>query len=240
MAKKLTDILGASLSSQGLQGTQGAQGTQGLQGRQGLQGLQGPIGNTTYQLETDTTPKLIADLDLNGNTITNGSISNCTISNPGLAYTCYAIVQHKTAYNVGGGSFTEGAWRTRVLNHVEYDPHNILTLSNNTISLVPGTYHFQAQPQAMDVDEHVARMYDIENGVGFGTGHTAFSNDSGFYATSISHIYTKPVTLTSNPHRIRVQHQCDYNGNNSGIFGFQHADSGMGDNRFLQVIIYKH
>ena len=192
MPKKLTDILGASLSSQGVQGLQGIQGVSN-QGTQGLQGLQGPIGNVSYQLETDTTPKLIADLDLNGNTITNGSISNCTISNPGLAYTCYAIVQHVTAYNAGGGAFTEGAWRNRVLNHVEYDPHNILTLSNNTISLVPGTYHFQAQPQAMDVDEHVARIYDVENDVGFGTGPTATSSDAGFYATSISCLlYTSP------------------------------------------------
>ena len=239
MSKKLTDILGASLSSQGVQGLQGIQGLS-HQGNQGLQGLQGPIGNVSYQLETDTTPKLIADLDLNGNTITNGSISNCTISNPGLAYTCYAIVQHVTAYNAGGGAFTEGAWRNRVLNHVEYDPHNILTLSNNIISLVPGTYHFQAQAQAMDVDEHVARMYDVENDVGFGTGPTATSSDAGFYATSISHIYTKPVTLTTDPHRIRVQHRCDYTGANSGTFGFTHGASAMGDNRFLQVVIYKH
>ena len=239
MPKKLTDILGASLSSQGVQGLQGIQGLSN-QGSQGLQGLQGPIGNVSYQLETDTTPKLIADLDLNGNTITNGSISNCTISNPGLAYTCYAIVQHKTAYNAGGGSFIENAWRNRTINHIEYDPHNILTLSNSIISLVPGTYHFQAQAQAMDVDQHNARIYDVENEVGFGTSPTAYSSDAGFYATNTCHIYTKPVTLTTNPHRIRVQHRCQYSGSLSGIFGFAHDDANMGDNRFLQVIIYKH
>ena len=239
MSKKLTDILGASLSSQGVQGLQGIQGLD-HQGTQGLQGLQGPIGDVTYQLETDTTPKLIADLDLNGNTITNGSITNCTISNPGFAYTCYAIVQHKTAYNGGGGVFNESAWRNRTINHIEYDPHNILTLSNSIISLVPGTYHFEAQASAMDVDEHVARMYDVENEVGFGYGLTATSSDSGFYATSISYIYSEPITLTSNPHRIRVQHQCDYSGSQGGTFGFAHGDSGMGDNRYLQVIIYKH
>ena len=238
MPKKLTDILGASLSSQGIQGLQGPQGVQGLQG---LQGLQGPIGNVSYQLESDTTPKLIADLDLNGNSITNGTITNCTISNPGVGYTCYAVVEHLNNYAGGGGAFTEGAWRTRMINFEEYDPHNIVTVQDNQIRLVPGTYHFQGHALAEGVDFHHARMYDVENAVGFGTGLVVYTNDASSYASATSSFYTRAVTVTTTPyHRFEVQHRCNQSGSSTGYFGIRHNDINMGYNRYVQVTIYKH
>ena len=268
MSQKLTDILGASLSAQGVQGLQGLQGTQGIgvqgaqgtlsnfqgtqglqglqgaQGTQGLQGLQGLRGETTYTLATDTNPSLGANLDLNGKTISNGTISNCNFVSSGVGYTCYAIVYDRKGHATDGGAFNEGAWRTRDINTVEYDPHNIVTVSDNVMRIVPGDYHFEVHAVAEVVDTHVARLQDLDppgggSAVGFGTGLVTYSNDANFYSTTTCDIYTDTRTFSANPNRIRVQHYCNQSGS-GGQFGVAHDTQAMGFNRYLQIIIYKH
>jgi len=71
--------------------------------------------------------------------------------------------QKTTATN--GGTFTAGAWRTRVVNTQGGTDDNRVTMASNRFTLAPGTYHIEAQAPACLVGRHQLRIQNVTDGV---------------------------------------------------------------------------
>lgn len=76
----------------------------------------------------------------------------------------YINVQDQKAQNTAGGSFTSGAWRTRDLNTIVSDQYGLASVTNNQLTLAPGTYRCEIACPARAVGNHQARLQNISDG----------------------------------------------------------------------------
>lgn len=116
----------------------------------------------------------------------------------------YAKLSDVKAYNVNGGTFTAGAWRTRDLN-TEYDPNEIVSLSANRFILQAGTYRIQASAPAYRVGRNVSRLYNISDSSEVILGTSGWTGDAGGYATTRSWVVGQ-FTITA-AKTFEIQHQ---------------------------------
>lgn len=85
------------------------------------------------------------------------------------------IREEQTA-GTSAGTFTSGAWRTRVLNTTKANTAgDLLDLSSNQFELAPGTYEILARAPAVGVNAHKARLQNITDGVTTLVGKSAQS-----------------------------------------------------------------
>ncbi len=75
----------------------------------------------------------------------------------------YICIWEQQAAGTDGGTFTSGAWRTRVLTTEHADTGGFASLASNQITLAAGTYRAQISAPAYLVDTHQARLRDITN-----------------------------------------------------------------------------
>ena len=119
----------------------------------------------------------------------------------------YVKVSDVKAYNVAGGTFTLGAWRTRDINTEDSDASSICSIASNQITLEAGTYICNISACGYCVGTHTARLYNITDSevTLFGTTDNskylaeAFSSNRSF----ISGQFTISVPTT-----FEVQHYC--------------------------------
>ena len=95
-----------------------------------------------------------------------------------------AIIADVKAYNVDGGGFTQGAWRTRDLNTELHDPSNIVTIASNQFTLQAGTYLIEWFAPVYRVDRHSSRLQNITDGTTDAMSVNAYANDSNTGATN--------------------------------------------------------
>lgn len=76
------------------------------------------------------------------------------------AYVGYIKLSDTKAQNTDGGTFTQDAWRTRVLTTEDTDTNNDCTLNANQITLAAGTYECLISCPAVAVDRHQTRLYN--------------------------------------------------------------------------------
>lgn len=127
-----------------------------------------------------------------------------------------------------GGTFTSGAWQTRTLNTKDTDTHNIATLSNNQITLPPGTYECYIVAPAYAVQGHRARLYNVTGGSVLLSGTNALAYQT--YPHVIPSIIIGRFTLAQQS-SLRVEHRCYQTCSN---YGFGVACS-FGDNEVYTV-----
>ena len=72
----------------------------------------------------------------------------------------YIKIIDTKASGTDGGTFTQAAWRTRVLNSLVTDDTGAVTLASNRFTLPAGTYIIRAQTPAYRVDKHMASLYN--------------------------------------------------------------------------------
>jgi len=132
---------------------------------------------------------------------------------PGEGDLSFAVVCEEQPQGTGGGSFTSGDWRIRILNTV-YDPDGILTLIGNQIILPAGTYIVFASAPAFKVNYHQIRVRNVTDGSTIALGTDAASNAGDDTATRSWAI--KPFTLTA-AKVIELQHRCS---TSYGSYGF--------------------
>ncbi len=86
----------------------------------------------------------------------------------------YAVFADEKASG-GGGTFTNGAWRTRDINTTVYNGITGCSISSNQITLAAGTYIIEAHMPICGVDNGASRLYNITDSsvAGFGTGFYA-------------------------------------------------------------------
>lgn len=145
-------------------------------------------------------------------------------------------VQDKKGSGIQGGTFTQGAWRTRTLNSIIENTIDEASLDSNRITLPAGTYLIEASAPAFNVSNHQARLFDITNSVTIITGTTEFSSDWGWTMTSsrVAGVITLTATTV-----LELQHFCTATYADSGFGQSIYDPSGaiMFDNIYANIII---
>lgn len=136
-----------------------------------------------------------------------------------------------------GGTFLNGAWRTRVLNTIMAGPgaSSDVTLAGNQITLMPGSYYISARASALLVNRHKARFRNITDGVTEFHGTSEFSLPGGFgiSATSDSLIEGIVTVPKGGPSKVfELQHRCQ---TSQATFGFGLA-SGFGISEVYAIV----
>jgi hypothetical protein len=197
----------------------------------------------------DTTPQLGGDLDLNGNDITGtGAIPSANLSGAlpaidgsaltgmsGGLYSSVAIICDQKPWNIYGGAFNNGAWRTRDLNTEISDIDGIVSIASNQFTLQAGTYTIEASAPAYRVHFHQIRLYNITDSSveQYGCAAMAWDNGNGVTRTFLSDVVTITAAKT-----FEIQHRC--NATVTDGFGVAQLTDSASVSIYTQVKILKH
>ena len=174
-------------------------------------------------------PDAIVDTDmLAADAVTSAKIGSKT-------FTSYAIICDEKAYNVGGGTFTSGAWRTRDLDTEIADPDSIVSISSNQFTLGAGSYLIEASATAHDVNRHIARIYNATSSSVVAIGQPNFGDTSG-NGTGPSIVVAR-VTITGST-AFEIQHRCETTKATNG-FGLSNDLASGIVNKYTIVTIFK-
>lgn len=120
-------------------------------------------------------------------------------------YPYVQIADVKTA-NTAGGTFTSGAWQTRVLNTESFDTNGLASLAANQITLQPGVWYTRIQAPAYRVDGHRLRLRNITAGTTIQIGQAGYTPNATDSTQSTAYIMAEftlaAVTV------LEVQHRC--------------------------------
>lgn len=156
-----------------------------------------------------------------------------TVSGGGGTTATLMHVREEQADGTSAGTFTSGAWRTRVLNTVVTNDIVGASLASNVITLPAGTFEVDALAPAFRVGGHQARLYDVTNSAELLLGMTgAYSQPSstGGFAP-VRGEFTLSATTD-----IRLEHACATTVASNGL-GL--AFGGGGLEVFSEVLIWK-
>ena len=146
-------------------------------------------------------------------------------------------IQHTTPAGTGGGTFTAGAWRNRVLNTVIVNEIEGASIDEETyaITLPAGKYAFHSFATAYRVHNHGTRLYNITD------DEVSLSGSSGYSATGSpdtnSHSFINHRFELTKETILQFQHRCS--STNSAGFGAGVENYGQENNIFAEVRIYK-
>ena len=116
-----------------------------------------------------------------------------------------AIIADVKAYNVDGGTLTQGAWYTRDLNTELADPSNIVTIASNQFTLQAGTYLIEWQAPAFLVNRHFTRLYNVTDATVDAEGTASFGSVSGASQDSSTGATIQTITSAKT---FRIEHRC--------------------------------
>lgn len=131
------------------------------------------------------------------------------------------------------GTFTSGAWRTRVLNTVVTNEISGASLASNQITLPAGTYIVRASAPAAVVDRHRAKLVNITDtsDIVLGTSENTSSADTVGTRSLISGKFTISASKV-----IELQHRCLTSRGSNGLG----VMTGFGDVEvYAEVLIIK-
>ena len=117
----------------------------------------------------------------------------------------YVCVEEHQSSGTAGGTFTSGAWQTRLLNTTTADSASISSLASNQVTLPAGTYRVRASAPGVLCDQHQLRLQNITAGTTLVTGTSEFAN-SGASVVTRSELQGR-FTLASTS-ALALQHQC--------------------------------
>lgn len=116
-------------------------------------------------------------------------------------------IQDQKASGTDGGTFTSGAWRTRVLNTILTNSITGASLSSNQITLLAGTYKYTVSAPAFDCNRHKSKLYNITDAADERIGTSEFSNPAGASSDSTKTFITGVLILTETK-VFEIQHRC--------------------------------
>lgn len=116
----------------------------------------------------------------------------------------YILVREEQASGTDGGSFNNGAWRTRALNTEVTDVGGNAAVAASQITLQAGTYRFRAYAVAYRVDRHKVKFRNVTDAVEY-LGLTAKSANADTTA-SISSVEGRFTIAGAKV--FELQHQC--------------------------------
>ena len=164
---------------------------------------------------------------------TDGSGGLDWIDASGGLFESIAVVREQQSSSTDGGTFNSGDWRVRSINTEVFDPDNIVSVANNEITLVAGTYVAVWFAHAWHVNQHQTRLkLDSSTSTSFnalGSSSHSLTNASNQNASHGIHRFTLNQTES-----LSLQHRCQSSQSN----GFGQAN-GWGNNIYSQVVFYK-
>ncbi len=91
----------------------------------------------------------------------------------------YALFREEQASGVNAGTFTSGAWRTRLLNTEVFDEIGITLASNQLTGVPAGDYEFWASCPVISVANHQCRLRNITGVATILEGESTFADVAG-------------------------------------------------------------
>ena len=161
---------------------------------------------------------------------TDGSGNLTWVDKPSGLFDAYAIICDRKAANTQGGTFTQGAWRTRDLNHEIADPSGIVSISSNQFTLQAGTYLLKWRAPYFRCNDNSTQLYNITDSSVAADGFPANGNTSdgdSTYAFGIARI------TISGAKAFEIQHQCSTTkaDNGFGLYAYN-----MGSYSFFTMV----
>jgi len=103
-----------------------------------------------------------------------------------LTTTQFLHIRDEKAATNQGGTFTNGAWRTRDLNTIKTNTITGASLASNQITLPAGTYFIQGYPVSFRAEGNISRIYNITDSsqVSLGINNHSGSSTTGSQGTS--------------------------------------------------------
>lgn len=114
--------------------------------------------------------------------------------------------QDQKSSGTDGGTFTQGAWRTRTLNTSVTNEISGASLASSHAALPVGTYYAQGQAPGSVVGRHQLRIQNTTDGTTLVTGSNAYSS-AGSTNNSLA-VVSGRFTLTG-AKNVELQHQCE-------------------------------
>jgi hypothetical protein len=114
------------------------------------------------------------------------------------------LLKELQASGTNGGTFTSGAWRTRVLNTVQNDPLGFVSLSGNQILLPASNWRVSARAPAANCGNHQCRLQNVSAGTTVAMGSSSYANPTVMQTDSVV-----DACFSSNGSDLyELQHQC--------------------------------
>ena len=161
----------------------------------------------------------------------------------GGKFASYAIISDTKASNTNGGTFTNGAWRTRDLQTENADADGIVSISSNQFTLQAGSYLIKFQSTGFKVDRHITRLRDITNSANKGYGISALANvssDSTTTSAGMAKVTISGATVYEIQHACQTTKSTNGMGNNTYIdTSGSYTDNTEPSSVFTIVEIYK-
>jgi hypothetical protein len=135
---------------------------------------------------------------------------------PAVGYTLNDLlhVQDQKTSGTDGGTFSNGAWRTRTLNTVVTNNIPSASLGSNQITLPAGTYYIFATAPAYQTGSHKTKLRDITNTADILIGSSE-RNGTGAGTGTLS--ITSGIFTLSGTTVLEFQHQCVANSSTNGL-----------------------
>jgi hypothetical protein len=126
----------------------------------------------------------------------------------------YIFIKDIKSAGTHGGTFTNGAWRTRDLTLIETDDTGVVTLVANQFTLPAGTYVCDISVPAVNTDRHKSRLQNVTDATTtlLGSSTDCGSNDNDESSSFIKGKFTIAISKT-----FEVQHRCQ---TTAATFGF--------------------
>ena len=123
-------------------------------------------------------------------------------------------VRDEKASDVGGGTFTAGAWRTRTLNTVVTNEITGASLSSNQITLPSGTYYIDASAPAYVSSRHKVVLYNITDSAFDMIGTSEFNTNG---SAVVTRSFVKGRFTISAQKTFELQHHCETTDGGNGL-----------------------
>lgn len=127
------------------------------------------------------------------------------LENDGTFSDHYIRIIDEKAASTTGGTFTSGAWRTRVLNTESSDGGGHAALASDQITLAAGTYICKITCPAHKVSQHKAKLYNTTGGANILVGTSEVNDNADGVATRS--IISGRFTIAA-AQALEVQHRC--------------------------------
>jgi hypothetical protein len=143
----------------------------------------------------------------------------------------YAVFRDKKSSGTASGTFTAGAWRTRVINDTLKNDITGCSIASNQITLAAGTYAINATCGGYNISRSQTRFYNITDSAVAFLGHSDYTIDTN--NTIISNLAGLIVITGSKT--FEVQHYATQTQSTNG-FG---VDASITDEIYLTITIAK-
>lgn len=121
-----------------------------------------------------------------------------------LSTPSFALYQEQQTSGTQGGTFTSGAWRTRLINTEVSDADGVGSLASNQVTLTAGTYEVRASAPAVFCAAHKLRLQNVTDAATLALGSSESNNASN---TATRAVLVDVFTIAASK-ALELQHQC--------------------------------